>query len=223
MTCILCNSRKPRRSCPAAQGEICPQCCAEKREETLECPLTCEYLIEARKHEKLIEVPQSAVPHPEVHITDEFMNRNDMLMRFVMMCVGVAAMTTPGATDADVREAIDSLVQSLKTADSGLVYEAKLSNPFAASIQEKIKAQIDRLRSQIAASKDGAAVLRDKDLAGVLVFLSRVAISLNNGRRKGRAFLSMVNSRLPLAEAAGQLLESAGGGEAPAPGLIVTP
>ena len=222
MTCTLCNSRKARRSCPAAQSDICPQCCAEKREETLECPLTCEHLIEARKHEKLIEVPQSAVPHPEVRLTDDFMNRHDMLMRFAMMCVGVAAMSTPGATDADVREAIDAMVQSLKTADSGLIYESKLSNPFAASIQEKINLQIDKLKGQIAAS-NGNASLRNKDVIGVFVFLSRVAISLNNGRRKGRAFLSMIHSRLPLADGARELVEASGGGQAPAPGMIVTP
>ena len=184
--------------------------------------MTCEHLIEARKHEKLIEVPQSAVPHPEVRLTDDFMNRHDMLMRFAMMCVGVAAMSTPGATDADVREAIDAMVQSLKTADSGLIYESKLSNPFAASIQEKINLQIDKLKGQIAAS-NGNASLRNKDVIGVFVFLSRVAISLNNGRRKGRAFLSMIHSRLPLADGARELVEASGGGQAPAPGMIVTP
>jgi hypothetical protein len=197
MSCILCNTRKARRRCPAAEGEICPQCCAEYREEKLDCPLDCEYLLEARKHEKLTPVAPAAIPHPEVRLTDEFLNRNDMLVRFTMACVAMAAMETPGVTDADMREAIDSMIQTLKTADSGLIYETKPVNPYAATVHEKIKEQVDKLRSQIAEQSGGAA-LRDKDMLGVLVFLSRVGASLNNGRRKGRAFLSMLHEKLPL-------------------------
>jgi hypothetical protein len=223
MICTLCNSRKARRSCPAAQSAICAQCCGEKREETLDCPLTCEHLIEARKHEHLVPVAPESAPHPEVRLTDEFLNRNDMLSRYVMMCVGVAAAGTPGATDADVREAIDAMVQTLKSSDSGLIYETKPANPFAATIQERVNAQIETLRSQIAAGGAGNA-LRDKDLLGVLVFMARVAISLNNGRRKGRAFLSMIHSRLPIAAGASELKDAAGAGPAAPPSsLIVTP
>jgi len=231
MNCPLCNTRKARRSCPAAQAEICSQCCAEQREEKLDCPLSCPFLAEARKHEKVVEVPAAQVPHSEVRLTDDFLNRNDMLMRYVMVCVGVAAMSTQGATDADVREALDSMIQTLKTADAGLIYETKPVNPFAAAIQEKANAQIDRLRNEIAANSGGAA-LRDKDVLGVLVFLARVALSLNNGRRKGRAFLSMLHDRLPLDLAAAQQPGEAtadggpGGEQQPAAspsGLIITP
>ena len=149
MFCILCNSRKPKRSCPAAQGEICPQCCAEQREETLACPLSCDYLFEARKREKLVEVPKSAMPHPEVHLTDEFLNQRDPLVRYIMMGVGVASLATPGATDRDAREAIDSMVQNLKTAGSGLIYETKVVNPLAASIQERLKKQLEKLNAEL--------------------------------------------------------------------------
>lgn len=31
MKCILCNSRKAKRYCPAKGGSICPVCCGEKR------------------------------------------------------------------------------------------------------------------------------------------------------------------------------------------------
>lgn len=218
MTCILCNTRKARRNCPAAQGEICAQCCAEQREEKLDCPLTCSHLGESRKHEKYLVVPESATPHREVRLTDEFMNRNDMLVRYAMVCVGMAALGTPGATDADVREAVDAIVQTLKTADAGLIYESKPVNPFAASIQKQINLQLDALRSEIAKGSGGAG-LRDKDVLGVLVFLSRVAASLNNGRRKGRSFISMMHDKLPKAKAQ----EAAESTEAAPSGLIITP
>ena len=56
MSCAICGIRKERRFCPAVHGRICPQCCGENREVTLDCPLDCHYLRQAREHEK----PRSA-------------------------------------------------------------------------------------------------------------------------------------------------------------------
>lgn len=197
MICILCNSRKAKRRCPAAQGDICPQCCAEQREQTLDCPLDCEYLIESRKHERVHSHPPASGSHPEVEITDDFMNRNDMLLQFMTLCIGSAVFSTPGVTDADVREGMDATIQTLKTAQSGLIYETKPANPFAASIQEKLTSEIERLRKAVNEQAGGVA-LRDKDILGVLVFLARVAVSLDNGRRKGRSFMSLLRDRFGL-------------------------
>jgi hypothetical protein len=221
LTCILCNSRKARRRCPAAQGDICPQCCAEQREQTLDCPLDCEHLIESRRHEKLTGKAAGAALHPEVRITDEFMSRNDMLLRFLSVSVGSAALDTPGVTDADVREGMDAVIQTLKTAGSGLIYETRPANPFAAGVQEKINAQIERLRKGLA-EQSGAASLRDKDILGVLVFLARVAASVDNGRRKGRAFLSTMRDQWGIRPKTD--LERLSTSEVPpSSGLIITP
>lgn len=222
MTCILCNSRKARRGCPAAHGEICAQCCAEQREEKLDCPLDCPYLIESRKHEKRAD-PSRNLAHPEVELTDSFLGRVDVLLNVIIVNVGVAALSTPEATDADVREALDAYIQTLKTAESGLIYETKPSNPYAATILEKIKARVEDLRRRLAEHAPEAA-LRDKDLLGVLVFVARVAASLNNGRRKCRAFMSMIKEQF------GPVVPKEGDpGEPPPPasdapsGLIITP
>src|ERR1700694_3145134 len=52
----ICEGRKEKRFCPAVHGRICPQCCGEQREVTLDCPSDCPYLQQAREHEK----PRSA-------------------------------------------------------------------------------------------------------------------------------------------------------------------
>ena len=52
MTCAICETRKEKRFCPAVHGRICPQCCGEQREVTLDCPSDCPYLQQAREHEK---------------------------------------------------------------------------------------------------------------------------------------------------------------------------
>jgi len=52
MSCALCEKRKEKRFCPALHDRICPQCCGEQREVTLDCPSDCVYLQQAREHEK---------------------------------------------------------------------------------------------------------------------------------------------------------------------------
>ena len=52
MSCAICEVRKEKRFCPAVHGRICPQCCGEQREVTLDCPSDCPYLQQAREHEK---------------------------------------------------------------------------------------------------------------------------------------------------------------------------
>src|SRR5438067_5474741 len=52
VSCSICEKRKEKRFCPAVHGRICPQCCGESREVTLDCPSDCIYLQQARAHEK---------------------------------------------------------------------------------------------------------------------------------------------------------------------------
>lgn len=42
--CVKCEERKGKRACPALGKDICPQCCADGRLETIPCPQTCPYL-----------------------------------------------------------------------------------------------------------------------------------------------------------------------------------
>ena len=43
MSCVICEKRKEKRFCPAVHGRICPQCCGEQREVTLDCPSDCNW------------------------------------------------------------------------------------------------------------------------------------------------------------------------------------
>jgi len=36
VSCAVCEIRKEKRFCPAVHGRICPQCCGEQREVTLD-------------------------------------------------------------------------------------------------------------------------------------------------------------------------------------------
>src|SRR5664279_1943712 len=105
MTCKICAIRRPKRSCPAVSGEICSICCGQQREMTLDCPLDCEYLEEARKHEAENQVNPDEFPNQDVRLSDKFLRDNEELLVVVGRAVLMAGLGTPGAVDFDVREA----------------------------------------------------------------------------------------------------------------------
>ena len=82
MSCLICEKRKGKRFCPALHGRICPQCCGEQREVTLDCPSDCVYLRRSREHDKprpLQELDQSAL-FPQVEIGEQFLYQQEHLL-----------------------------------------------------------------------------------------------------------------------------------------------
>src|ERR1700682_5299675 len=71
MKCKICNTRKPRRYCPGVNGDICSICCGSEREVTVNCPLDCPYLVEARHHEKPPAMSAQQLPNQDVRISEE--------------------------------------------------------------------------------------------------------------------------------------------------------
>ncbi len=196
MACSICNTRRPRRRCPGVGGEICSVCCGTGREETISCPLDCEYLREARTHEKAPQVDPKQIPNLDIEVPDSLLRRNEPLLVFLMHTLTDVAFSTQGAVDYDVRDALDALVRTYRTRESGLYYETKPSNLIAAAMQSRIQQAIDEFLKKTA-ERAGLTTLRDADVLGVLAFLQRIEYQMNNGRKRGRAFLDFLNSQRP--------------------------
>lgn len=162
---------------------------------TVSCPLDCEYLLEARRHERFEEIPESQMPNRDIPVTEEFLETRDPLLGFLSMSLLGAAAQTPNAIDADVREALAAMIQTLRTSRSGLIYETKPSNPIAAAIQDKVNQNIASLRERMKERSGGSSHIPDTDLLGVFVFLHRVAMVWDNKRPRGRSFMSFLVSR----------------------------
>jgi len=194
--CQLCETRKPRRFCPAVRGDICAICCGEQREVTLDCPLDCEYLLEARLRDKLPDVDPDKFPNQDVRVSEFFLRENEQMLLFLARSLLAAAMATPGACDNDIREAFESLIKTYRTLESGLIYETRSSNPYAATIQERMQGAVQEYRQQVQQAT-GLHSVRDAQILGLLVFLQRMEIQHNNGRRRGRAFLSFLLEHFP--------------------------
>ncbi len=185
--CELCETRRARRACPGIRGEICSVCCGTEREVTVSCPLDCPYLEEARRFERL---PAGAgePPTPEVELTEDFIDRNAGLIGLAADAIARMALEVPGIVDSDVREALDSLVRTYRTLETGLYYETLPANPLAGAIHRTVRSEIEETRRRIREAR-GTTPYRDADILGALVFLQRLHHVAHNGRPRGRAFI----------------------------------
>jgi hypothetical protein len=213
MACKICNVRRPRRFCPGVGGDICTVCCGTGREETVSCPLDCEYLREARTREKPPEVDEKQIPNLDIKVPDAFLRDNEPLLAFLMRAVAETALTTEGAVDYDVRDMLGAMVRTCRTRESGLYYETRPSNLVASSMLARLDKAIEEFR-RAATERAGLTTIRDADLLGVLAFLERIEYQINNGRKRGRAFIDFLRSQV-------EKIEPAEGDASSAPSLIL--
>lgn len=187
--CRMCETRKPKRFCPGVGGEICPQCCGEQREEKIQCPLDCEYLIEGRKHERPPRIDPRQFPHPEISVGEDFIEEHRELFTVISLSLIRAAHETPGAVDNDIQDCLEASIKTYLTLDAGIIYETKPANLVGAAVQHRLAESIADFK-KFAYEKTGVHSVKDSEVLAILVFLQRLELSTNNQRRYGRAFLS---------------------------------
>jgi len=193
--CKLCEKRRARRHCPGVDADICPQCCGTGREITIDCPLDCSFLRDARVHERAVPLAPKDIPNLDIELKESLVEEHEHEVMALSLAL-VRAMEQEKAVDLDAREAIESLVRTYRTLQPGLVYETRPQNPYAAAIQERLMKAIEELRKGIA-EETGMQMLRDTDVLATLVFLQRLELQHNNGRPRGRAFFDFLRVYFP--------------------------
>ena len=201
--CKLCQKKRARRYCPGTNGDICPVCCGTERENTIDCPSDCEFLKEARTREESLPLKREELPNQDIQVSEKFLREQQDLVVWLSHALA-EAMRKHRAVDSDAREALDALIRTYRTLNSGLIYETRPQNPYAAGVQDALKQAVDEFRKELMKTS-GMASLRDVDVLGVLVFLQRLGLMHNNGRPRGRAFLDTLSGYFP--EKAGVSLE----------------
>jgi hypothetical protein len=196
MSCAICHTRRPKRFCPGVRGDICTICCGTEREITVDCPLDCVYLHEAHQHEKIEPTDPHNFPNQDIRVTEEFLRDHEPLLLFLARTLLDAALATSGAVDFDVREALDALVRTYRTLQSGVYYETRPANPIAANICRLLQVGVEEFRKQ-EPERTGMTQTRDADILGLLVFLQRLELDNNNGRKRGRAYMDFLSGFFP--------------------------
>ena len=212
MACAICETRRPRRFCPGVRGDICSICCGQEREVTVDCPLECEYLQEARRHDRPAATDPAQWPNQDLQVSEEFLVDHEDLLMAMGRALAAAAFDAPGTVDFDAREALEGLIRTHRTLESGVYYESVPPNPMAANVYRGVQAGAAEFR-QAEQQRLGMSRTRDSDVLRVLAFLQRVELDRNNGRRRGRAFLDGLRGLYEEAPAAG----------GPAPSSLILP
>jgi hypothetical protein len=199
LSCPICEIRKEKRFCPAVHGRICPQCCGEQREVTLDCPSDCPYLRQAREHERPRSVDQIDPSNLflKVEISDQFMIEREHLLMGLTFALARAAHADRSLNDRDLITALSALCTShQRLADSGLHYE----QPIASLPQQRVASEIETMLKEFREAEQkhmGHTSLREIDVLKALVFLLRLAYGRTSGRPKSRALVEFLFAQFP--------------------------
>ena len=204
MSCAICEKRKEKRFCPATHGRICPQCCGEQREVTLDCPADCPYLQQAREHEKprSLESLDGVELFPRVEIGDQFLYEHEHLLIGLSFALARSARSDRALTDTQLIAALTAMAKTYDTlVNSGLHYET----PVAGVSQQAVNAEVHRILKEYRETEEknlGYSRLRDSEVLKGLVFLIRMGHARTSGRPKSRAFIEFVSSQFPESQSA---------------------
>jgi hypothetical protein len=194
--CKICGKRRARRVCPAVSGDICTICCGTEREVSLSCPLECEYLQEAHRREKPVPISEPQLSNRDVEVTEEFLAQHEELTLFCIHALVQAALRTSGALDSDALAALEALIQTQRTLESGLVYETRAENMVAAQVQRAFTASLADYQ-KLRAEREALSPVRNSEILKVLVFLHRMGQQNQNGRPRGRMYLDLLRQMTP--------------------------
>jgi hypothetical protein len=212
LTCAICEVRKEKRFCPAVHGRICPQCCGEQREVTLDCPIDCPYLLQARDHEKprISDQVDPATLFLQVELSDQFMYEKEHLLMGLTYALAKAAKADRTLHDQDLIAALSALTTSYeRRVNSGLHYE----QPLTSEPQRRAVAEIETMVREYREAElkhTGHSSLRDSDVLKGLVFLVRLAHGRTSGRPKSRAFVQFLFAQFPEQDRAALAPQEAG-------------
>ena len=199
MSCAICETRKEKRFCPAVHGRICPQCCGEQREVTLDCPSECVYLQQARQHEKprsLQTLDRNAV-FPTVEVGDQFLYEQEHLILGLSFALAKRAKADRSIRDSDLIAALTVLAGSYETlAASGLHYGSAGTNIIHQAIAAEVQNMVKEYR-ETEQKNAGYTRLRDSDVLRALVFLLRMGLTRTSGRPKARDFVEFLFQQFP--------------------------
>jgi len=199
VTCPICSIRKEKRFCPAVHGRICPQCCGEQREVTLDCPSDCPYLLQAREHEKPRPADEvnPADLFLQVELTDQFIYESEHLIMGLSFALAKSSHANRMLNDRDLIAALTSLAKSYETlVNSGLVYEAPTANVAHQAVAGEVQNMVKEYR-EAEQKHTGVTRLRDSEVLRALVFLVRMAHGRTSGRPRSRAFIDFLFAQFP--------------------------
>ena len=193
-------------------GKICPQCCGEQREITLDCPSDCPYLLQARQQSREHATahshdgrtdpqdrqgPFSEIEIPDVEIVDQFLYEREELILGLSYALVKSARDDRSLMDRDLIAALSLLAKHYQTlVNSSLIYEPPTTNIAHQNIAREVETMVREFR-EAEEEHLGYNRLRDSDVLKALVFLLHMGLSETSGRPKSRKFIDLLFAQFP--------------------------
>ena len=140
MKCILCNSRKAKRYCPAKGGSICPVCCGEKRGVEIDCPLDCPYFIEGQNYQQE-KVSKQRIRKEGIGSfirRADLYNKNPEFFKKLELAFVELFRTNKRLRNDDLSEALGLVMKTLDTEKRGILFDYRSDNPIANDLADRI-------------------------------------------------------------------------------------
>ncbi len=194
MKCILCNSRKGKRRCPAKGTLICAPCCGRMRVVEIPCPPDCVYLTEGHGHQAAKKYVHQLRQEED---TDRRMRlyRNLQTYRPLIDRVEVEILRygqgLRSFQDRHVLEAVRLLRKTYRSEDRGVIYEQTSPDPMVSSLIRAVQEMLEKTREELQSS------LRVSDLLNCLeVVESEIDYHLNQPAG-GEPYLTFIRKNHP--------------------------
>lgn len=194
--CAICHKRKGKRDCPGVRGTICTICCGTEREVSVDCPLDCPYLREARRYEAERSVPPPQIPFPDVEVGDGFLAENEQFIGQMGYRLLRYAVENPRTTDNDLQAALEKMIRTYETLASGIYYESLPEEASQIGVFRDVKSFLEEYQKK-EQRRGSVVLLKESDVIRALVFLSRLAAVRSNRRPRGRAFIDFLRQSYP--------------------------
>lgn len=149
--------------------------------------------MEARLHDRTPPLQMADLPNRDIRVSEKKLEEQKPLLLFLSGALLKVAVETPGVVDSDVREALEALIRTYRTLQSGVYYESRPANPLAAALYAALQDGAEEFR-KLEQEHVGMTRTRDADVLAMLVFLQHFELDRNNGRRRGRAFIQTLGS-----------------------------
>src|ERR1700722_8206315 len=175
MACPICEKRTPKRFCPAIAERICPTCCGQGREVTIDCPSACPHLIAARRYETEHRKPVRAeeFPYRELEFSPDFIYQRWPVVTTMARAILGFQLQNKELTDPFAYAALESLAETYRTLGTGIYYERPPELPVARALYGRLAESLQNLREN-ELGRTGLSSLKDSDVFRLLVFLLRI-------------------------------------------------
>lgn len=187
MICPLCGQRRAKRACPALGHDICPVCCATKRQVEIRCPAGCPHLAAAKAHPSALVRRRQEADLTTLMSGVGRLSEGQLQLFFLIQSYFLrpAPAGQPRVVDAEVADAAGALAGTFETASRGVIFEHQASTPGGRRLAAELLGVLQE------AGKGGGSRF-EREVAAVLRAIEGGARAAGSALSDSRTYLDLV-------------------------------